>query len=338
LSVSIEEYGRRFTHPLLRSFLGGSELAQLSALALVFSLAWMSDRNAGYSIGGSQAIIGLIVDNLRNLGGRLRLGARVERILVERDAAVGVQLAGGETIAADWVISAADGHATIYDLLGGKYSDKVTDEIFSRLQTFSSYLQVSLGVGHELSQQPAYVIRRLDSPLMVDPSTQLGQLSFRFFHFDPTFAPPGKTAVTCFLPTRNFEFWAQLRQQDLAQYQAEKHRVAAAVIAVLEKRVTDVRQAIEVIDVSTPATVIRYTGNWKGSMEGWLLTPSTGFRPLRRTLPGLRQFVMTGQWVMPGGGLPSGLITARSAIQAVCKQDRVPFAARQAVKPGGGAA
>jgi len=30
---------------------------------------------------------------------------------------------------------------------------------------------------------------------------------------------------------------------------------------------------------------------------------------------------------MPGGGLPSGLMTARSAIQAVCKQDRVPFAA-----------
>jgi hypothetical protein len=43
--------------------------------------------------------------------------------------------------------------------------------------------------------------------------------------------------------------------------------------------VADIRQAIEVIDVSTPATVIRYTGNWNGGMEGWLLTPSTGFRP-----------------------------------------------------------
>jgi hypothetical protein len=32
---------------------------------------------------------------------------------VERDAAIGIQLAGGETIAADWVISAADGHASM---------------------------------------------------------------------------------------------------------------------------------------------------------------------------------------------------------------------------------
>jgi phytoene dehydrogenase-like protein len=50
-----------------------------------------------------------------------------------------------------------------------------------------------------------------------------------------------------------------------------------------------------------------------------------GFRPLRNTLPGLRRFMMVGQWVMPGGGLPSGMMTARPAIQAICKKDGVPF-------------
>jgi phytoene dehydrogenase-like protein len=152
-------------------------------------------------------------------------------------------------------------------------------------------------------------------------------VSFRFFHFDPTFAPRGKTPITCFLPTRNFEYWTSLQQNDAQRYQAEKHRVAEAVIEILERIVPDVRPAIEVIDVSTPATVIRYTGNWKGSMEGWLLTPGSGFKPLRQTLPGLRRFLMAGQWVMPGGGLPSGLWTARSAIQAACKHDRMRFVA-----------
>ena len=68
--------------------------------------------------------------------------------------------------------------------------------------------------------------------------------------------------------------------------------------------------------MSTPATIIRYTSNWRGSYEGWLLTPGTGYRPLRNTLPGLPRFLMTGQWIMPGGGLPSGLFTARSAISS----------------------
>jgi len=326
-SMSSKEYGYKFTDPLIKSFFGEGDMGQLSALALFFSLAWTNGGDAGYPIGGSQAVIKGIADKLSSLGGRLRFGARVESILVERDTAVGVQLVGGETIAADWVISAADGHATIHDLLGGKYTDKANEEIYGEFETFPSYLQVSLGVAIDLSQQPGFVTRLLDTPLQVDPHTQLRQVSFRFFHFDPTFAATGKTVVTCFLPTRNFEYWVQLQHQDSAGYRAEKHRIAEAVIAILEKSVPEVRQVIEVIDVSTPATVIRYTGNWKGSMEGWLLTPTTGYRQLPNTLPGLRQFLMVGQWVMPGGGLPSGLLTARSAIQTVCRHDRTNFVA-----------
>ena len=329
--MSSKEYGYKFTDPLIRAFFGEGDMGELSALALFFSLAWMSGRDAGYAIGGSQAIIQGIAHRLGSLGGRLRLGAKVERILVKDDAAVGVQLTDGETIMADWVISAADGHATIYEMLSGKFTDTATEEIYNQFETFPSYLQVSFGVALDLSQQPGFVTRLLDEPLQVDPSTELRQVSFRFFHFDPTFAPEGKTAVTCFLPTRNFEYWVHLQQQDSAAYRAEKQRIAEAVIAILERSVPEVRRAIEVIDVSTPATVIHYTGNWKGSMEGWLLTPTTGYQQLPNTLPGLRQFLMVGQWIMPGGGLPSGLLTARSAIQAVCRHDRTAFAVRQPV-------
>jgi len=324
--ISCAEYGRRFTHPLLRSFFVEGGMAQLSAVALIASLGWMSERNAGYPIGGSQAVIRLIVERLRSLGGELRLGAGVESIVVEDGAAAGVRLAGGETIAADRVISAADGHATIYEMLGGRYRDAYIDKLYRELETFSSYLQVSLGVARDLSALPGSLTRLLDAPLQVDPGTRLRQLSFRFFHFDPTFAPPGRTAVTCFLPTRDFGYWLELQRHEPERYRSEKDRVAAAVIAVLERFVPGVRPAIEVIDVSTPASIISYTGNWKGSMEGWLLTPATGFRPLPSTLPGLRRFRMAGQWVMPGGGLPSGLMTARAAILAACREDGVPFA------------
>jgi len=322
--ISVEEYGRRFTHPLLKKFFEG-ESDELSSLALLFSLAWLSERNGGYPIGGSQAVIRSIVNNLLTLGGHLRFGARVERILVENDTATGVRLSDGETIPADWVISAADGRATIYGMLGGLYADKNINRLYATLKPFTSYVQVSLGIARDLSQQPGFLTRILDAPITVDPDTQLSRVSFRFFHFDPTFAPAGKTAVTCFLPTRNFQYWTSLEQGDPQRYRAEENRVAEEVIKILEAKLPDVRAAIEVIDVSTPATVIRYTGNWKGSMEGWLMTPATGFRPLPIRLPGLRRFIMAGQWVMPGGGLPSGLMTARSAIHAICKEDRMPF-------------
>lgn len=327
--LTIEEYGKRFHHTLLKAFFGSDDISGMPALALLLSLAWMSEHNAGYPIGGSRAVIRPIADNLRHIGGNLRLGTQVKRIIVHNGAAVGVETANGASVEADWVISAADGHATIYELLGGKYIDETTDRIYRTLDTFPSYLQVSLGLARNLSAHGGLVTRLLDKPLPLDPGTELKQASFRFFHFDPTLAPAGKTAVTCFLPTRNFEFWTKLRQFEPARYELEKHRVADSVIAILEKSVPDVRQSIDVVDVSTPATVIRYTGNWKGSMQGWLMTPGTGFRPLRHTLPHLRRFLMVGHWVMPGGGLPAGLLSARAAIRSLCKQDHVPFAPRR---------
>lgn len=323
--ISCEQYGMRFHDPLIRAFFGRGELAELSSLALMFSLAWMSTRNAGYAIGGSQAIIRLIEKRLKDLGGTIRYGARVVRVLVEDGAAVGVQLAGGETLRSHWVISAADGHATLTDMLGGAFTPPKLKTAYEQNPVFPSYLQVSLGSNMNLGSVPHYLTRILDSPLQVDPETNLEQLSFRFFHFDPTFAPPGKTAVTGFLPTRNYAYWDNLRKNDLAAYRAEKHRVSEAVIDVLERRIPGLRSSIETVDVSSPATVLRFTGNWKGSMEGWLPVPSTGFRPLPNQLPGLRRFRMVGQWVLPGGGLPCGPITARPALQEICREDRVPF-------------
>jgi phytoene dehydrogenase-like protein len=323
--LSIRDYGERFHSKLLRCFFGSGEGTQLSVLALLLSLAWMNERNGAYVVGGSQAIIRLIRERFDGLGGQLRLGAKVENILVQQHTAVGVQLARGESIPADWVISAADAHATFYELLDGKYADEIKESTFRTLAPFASYLQVSFGVARDLSTQPGFVTRVLDTPFALDPETVLSAVAFRFFHFDPTFAPARKTAVTCFLPTRNFAFWVELQRHDPPRYQAEKRRIAEVMIAIVEKMVPDFRIGIETSEVSTPATVIRYTSNWQGSMQGWLLTPGMGYKPLRNTLPGLRRFLMAGQWIMPGGGLPSGLITARLVVRALCKEDRIPF-------------
>jgi len=323
--MSGAQYGNRFSDPLLKSFFSNGDIGKISAIAMVLSLAWMNDGNAGYCIGGSQAIIRLIEEKISSLGGRIQFNAKVERILVENDAAVGVQLANGETILADWVVSAADGHATIFDLLGGKYINEATRKMYDERALFASYLQVSLGVGLDLRDQPPMVTRLLESPLTVDPGTEIGFVGFRIFNFDPTFAPSNKTAVTSLLPTRNFTYWTDLRKNNLSAYHAEKHRIADAVINVLERRIPGVRAAIETTDVSTPASVIRYTGNWKGTMEGWLVEPGASFKPLPNTLPGLSHFLMVGQWVMPGGGLPSGPMTAKPAVKTICKHDHVPF-------------
>ncbi len=316
--LSMADYSRRFTSPLLRQFFSGG-VSELSFLAIVFSLAWMAQGNAGYPIGGSLPMIGLIEDNYRNLGGRIRFKARVKRILVESGRAVGVALESGEELRADVVVSAADGHATIFELLEGKFVDGQIRKIYETYKPFPSYVQVSFGVGADLRGEPGSLALLLNEQIEIDPGTAASIATFRLFHFDPTFAPPGKTSVVCFLATYNHEFWCALHEKDPGRYEAEKKRVAAAVTGVFERRFPSSRGKIEIVDVATPATVVRYTGNWKGSMEGWLYTPATGIKPLPSVLPGLRSFYMVGQWISPGGGLPAGLMTGRQVSKRVAR-------------------
>lgn len=40
----------------------------------------------------------------------------------------------------------------------------------------------------------------------------------------------------------------------------------------------------------------RYTSNWRASFEGWLIATKTFGMRMSKTLPGLKNFYMAGQW------------------------------------------
>jgi hypothetical protein len=52
--------------------------------------------------------------------------------------------------------------------------------------------------------------------------------------------------------------------------------------------------------------------------SSWLAVPSGAGMRAHRFAAGLRRFLMAGQWILPGGGLPSRLMTARMAVRATC--------------------
>jgi len=60
-----------------------------------------------------------------------------------------------------------------------------------------------------------------------------------------------------------------------------------------------------------------------------VMTPKIGFTQLPIQLPGLKNFYMAGQWVSPGGGLPSALITGRGVSGLICKKSGKNFVTSQ---------
>lgn len=329
--LSASDFATRFHNPFLRraipQMFGWPEIPMLVGMSL---LAYMQQGNAGFPAGASLEFARAIERRYLELGGQIHYKTPVEKILVEdaqngRRQAVGVRLYNDEIQRADYVISAADGRATIFDLLGGEFANRQLKRRYDGHLPLHSQVQVSLGVNRDFSSEPHWVIHLMQQPITL-AGEERHEIGVKHYCFDPSLAPPGKSALIAALTT-HYGYWQRIYGHKL--YDTEQDQVSNQVIDYLERQLyPGLRQEIEVIDEATPLSYERYTGNWQGSSCGWLLTKAT--MPLMilgmdKTLPGLHNFYMAGQWVEPGGSVPIVAMSGRNVIQLICHAEDQPF-------------
>ncbi|NIM16660.1 MAG: NAD(P)-binding protein [Candidatus Aminicenantes bacterium] len=315
--ILVSEFTKKCKNPLLAKTIGYIFAPEVSVSFLMMLLVSWHQKNAGYPIGGSLKFSRLIEKRYLELGGKIHYNSRVKKILTKDNSAKGVLLENGKTYPADIVISAADGYTTIFEMLEGKYTDEKILNAYENCMPTPSFLLVSLGISRTFPEVPHRLIFPLEKTLVIDPVTSDEDIMLRVFGFDPTVAPEGKTVINCFISTGHYKYWVDLRENNREKYKQEKNRIADEVIDILEKRFGNVKSHVEVTDVCTPASVIRYTNNWQGSIMGWWYT-------IKNVLPGLEDFYMAGQWI-DGGGLSVAIESGRNVAQIICKKDKKKF-------------
>ncbi len=326
-NLPITSYVARYKNQVLRAALQlivGNE--EMSALVLVMLLAFRTRNNTGFVAGGSWDFAMAIADRYARLGGTVRYKTKVASIKVENNRAVGVRCADETFIRAQTVVSCADGHTTIFKMLDGQFVDKKIRYLYEHCQPFPAIVQVSLGIKKTFPDTPHTLNLPLREPLCVDNQTRHGRLEVETFGAESGLCPAGCTVMTIRLQTR-YEFWTGLKKTDPQRYRAEKKRVTQEIIARLDQRFPGLAAQIERSDIATPATFVRYTGNWQGSYEGWLPTPRILGRRIPYTLARLKNFYMAGHWVVAGGGLPSAALAGRYVAQMICAQNGKAFVA-----------
>lgn len=300
---------------------------EFPALVFLMMLSWFHQKNAGYVIGGSLPLAERMTERYGSLGGKLTLGKRVAKIAVSDGKAAGVLLGDGTEVGADYVISAADGHSTIFDLLEGKYTSKLIEEAYGTWPVYPSMVQVAFGVNRQIKATSS-VHAVMARGKRIGMTTLPQSYSFMNYNFDPTMAPKGKTVITL-----RFESpWPIWKDLDDAAYQAEKAHIEKDARALLEQHYPGVTPFIEVVDVATPRTEARFTGVWQGAYEGFLPTNKNFSKTLPMELPGLQNFYLAGQWLTPGGGLPPSALSGKWAIELICKREGKAFKHHGAVE------
>jgi phytoene dehydrogenase-like protein len=325
--VSMRDFARRFKDPFLRravpQMFSWDEAPVMMGMML---LAYMQAGNAGFPAGASLEFARALEKRFLDLGGEITYRSQVEKILVEDGKAVGIRLYNDEIHRADYLVSAADGHATIFDMLDGQFVSRKIRRMYDGHLPIHQMVQVSLGVKRDLSNEPHWVTYLLDEPALI-AGEERGEIGVKHYCFDPSLAPAGRSVVE-FMVRTHYAYWQRIYGRSL--YDSEQTQVSDVLLDLVERWYPGLRRDVEYRDEATPLSYERYTGNWLGATCGWLLSKQTV--PLMvlgvpKALPGLRNFWMAGHWVEPGGTVTLAAASGRNAIQLICAQEGKIFRA-----------
>lgn len=321
-SQPMNQYTRNLKDPFLREFFNHIFLPDVPVWFVLFIMGMLAGGNMALRRDGSAGFAKALEKRFTSLGGRIHYNATVNRIIVENDQAVGVHTADEEEYRGDWVVSAADGYTTIFEMLGGHYIDAGIRERYTKWPLFTPVVMINYGVKREFQSDPWMVVIKSPRNITAGHLTD-DWMPVRIFNYGSGFSSPGKTVVQVMIDSA-WEPWHRLRN-DMDAYKAEKRALADQVLECLCDIWPGLDRQIELADVSTPYTMWRYTLNREGAYEGFAISHKTINTKIYRTLPGLTNFYMAGQWTSPGGGVIPSLMTGRHATMLMCRDSNRKF-------------
>ena len=277
-----------------------------------------------YPRGRSQDISNAFVRAIERRGGKVLLKTRVDKILTKDGAAYGVRTAAGQTVEARVVVSNANAYDTFHTLIEPEermaaYLQRM-DKFTVSLTSFGVYLGLKRDLVHKLGHADTEIFVNADydpeAGFRAAVSSIPDNPSYGAILYDNLFdgySPRGKNTLSL-TTLQSYDHWKPYeeayRRGDKAAYRKEKERIAANLIAAAERTLLPgLAGAIEVKEVATPLTNVRYTGNYRGAIYGWDQTvDNSNPRRLAHATP-IRNLYLSGAWTAPGGGY-GGVLTS----------------------------
>jgi phytoene dehydrogenase-like protein len=330
-----------FTSPQVRAAVAwmaaqsGPPPSEIGAGALAGAHSLYHDAGAKRPRGGSGMLSTALARYVEHHGGTVRCDAPVRRILISGGRVRGVELADGEHVEADLVVSGAHVHTTMLDLVG---RDNLPSDLAGRLSSLSLGNGIGMTVRCAVDELPAYTVLGSAGPHPVHSSMQLICPSVEYLQrayddsalgrpaerpalvamtpsaVDPTIVPPGKHSLY---------IWAQYQPYDLVggqHWDDIREREADRILATLAEYAPNVASVVTHRYIQTPLDLERNVGLLRGNIMhlDMSLDQMFMFRPLpdlsdyRTPIGGL---YLTGASTHPGGGVSGA--SGRSAARAV---------------------
>jgi len=324
--ITLNEFGNRFKHPALKEMFSTFLPEHYSAAFLFFGLATFTKDESSIPIGGSKAMALRMAEKYQALGGKALTNREVIGVEINKKHVKKMVCKNGETFTGDYYIAACDAHFLFQNLLKGKHTDKKYKTRFHNSQDYPLASNMYIGIGYEgeMGDQQRSVKFPI-KPFTIN-QTPIEHLLVNHYGYEPSFAPKGHTVLTCAINQfgDDYEYWKNLKK-DPKSYKSEKERVGQAVIERLTQKFPEMTGKLKLLDVASPATYERYCNAYRGAFMGFLPTLKGKMMAHTGKIKGLKNLMLSGQWLQPPGGLPNAAITGKDSIMRICKMEKRTF-------------
>jgi len=313
----------RIKNPKLKAIISslwgyyGLPPSKLSSLYYALPTIGYLQEGGYYPIGRSQKISDAMMKFIEERGGKVMLKNMVEKILIKDHSAYGVKMADGREYMGKVVVSNANAYDTFHTMME---EEEYLKDYLARMDKFTTSLscfQVFLGLKEdlvgkigikdtEIFYETSYDIEADYKAVLNADMENPGYGLMLYDNLYKGFSPEGKNTMNI-ITLQGYDHWQKYEADywngNKKAYLAEKERMADILIDKVEKTLLPgLRKAIEVKEIGTPLTNVRYTKNYRGAIYGWDQTlDNSPPRRLPHRTP-IKNLYLSGAWTNPGGG------------------------------------
>jgi len=291
--------------------------SKLSCFYYVMPLLGYLEAGGFYPKGRSQDISNAFARFIRTHGGEILLDTKVEKILAKDGIASGVTTSDGRTHTARAVVSNAspfatfgrmvDDQALVADYLGRCRQYSVSLSSFQVFLGLEQDLTRKLGIGDsEVFYEPSYDPESSYERAREADVENGGVYLTLYDNIYAGYSPAGKNTIGI-MTLQGYDHWEKFAKDyhagEKREYRREKERMAEVLIRRAEKALLPgLSSAIQVKEIGTPLTNVRYTGHHRGAIYGWDQTVNnSGSARVGHGTP-IRNLFLAGAWSKPGHG------------------------------------
>jgi prolycopene isomerase len=330
--------------PKLRSILSiywpyyGLPPSKLSGFYYCIATAAYMRYGGHYIKNRSQDLSDALMDAIEAAGGNVLLETEVTRITMKDEVVTGVTLDDGQHLEAKAIVSNASVPATMKMLSDDNLSyvqSKASRQYIERikplrpsLSTFNVWLGLNEEVHKKVKDYEIWIDQNCDpekgyiKSLACDPDGA-DMLVTLYDNAFKGYSTPG-TSTVAIVMLNGYEPWKRFEDDYFAgrkdAYRKEKERIAGVLIKQAEKLVIPgLSSKIEVMEIGTPLTNVRYTSNPEGAIYGYEQSMENAYMTRLKNRTPFQGLYLASAWVYSGGGYQPCLEAGARAFKSIIK-------------------